>query len=191
MAGQRTLTPRTRSAWRKWLETNHDTATEVWVTYYKKHTGKPTVGYDAAVEEAICFGWIDGQVRTIDDERYRQRYTPRTEKSKWSEPNKKRANRMIREGLMTPAGMAKIREAKKDGRWENPQPNVRTCKMPEDLRTALERNKRAFGNWQKFSPSCKMQYIYWVDEAKREETRTRRIRETVKRSAVNKKAGIP
>ena len=95
---------RSRAAWRNWLQKNHKARTEVWLVYYKKHTGKPTVTYDDAVEEALCFGWIDSTVRTIDDERYMQKFTPRRPGSVWSETNIKRARRMIDQGLMTESG---------------------------------------------------------------------------------------
>ena len=100
-----------RRAWRFWLEKNGPRDKEVWVIFYKKHTGKPSVSYEEAVEEAICFGWIDGILRRVDDERYAQKFTPRAEKTVWSETNARRANKMIREGRMTEAGLTKYRGA--------------------------------------------------------------------------------
>src|SRR3954463_13527471 len=102
-----TLHPTTRAAWRAWLAANHDRETEIWLVYNKRHTGEPRVEYDDAVEEALCFGWIDSIVRTIDADRHAQKFTPRKAKSKWSEFNKERFARLVREGKMTAAGLAK------------------------------------------------------------------------------------
>ena len=107
----------TGDEWRDWLEKNHNVAKEVWLLLYKKHTGKPSIPYENAVEQALCFGWIDSIVRRIDDEKHAQKYTPRRKRSIWSELNKTRANRMMKQGLMTEAGLAKIRQAKENGEW--------------------------------------------------------------------------
>jgi len=104
-----------RDDWRAWLKVNHAIKKEIWLIYYKKHTGKPRILYDAAVEEALCFGWIDSIVKKIDAEKYAQKFTPRKDTSGWSEPNKRRVERMIKQGRMTEAGMARIRAAKKNG----------------------------------------------------------------------------
>ena len=107
----------TRGDWRTWLERNHDAQSEVWLVFYKKHTGKPTIPYDSAVEEALCFGWIDSIIKRVDNERYVRKFTPRKGRSIWSKLNKKRASKMIREGRMTEAGLKMIDEAKKSGEW--------------------------------------------------------------------------
>ncbi|MHA2033335.1 MAG: YdeI/OmpD-associated family protein, partial [Candidatus Kariarchaeaceae archaeon] len=107
-----------RKDWRNWLQTNFDKFDKVWLVYYKKHTNKPSIPYNHAVEEALCFGWIDGKVKRIDDERYMQRYTPRKPKSKWSDSNRKRVESMIKEKKMTKHGLIHVTAAKKDGRWE-------------------------------------------------------------------------
>jgi hypothetical protein len=104
--------------WRAWLEDNHASKEEVWLMIYKKHSGKPSVTLEQAVEEAVCFGWIDSQMQPIDAERHAQRFTPRRKTSNWSERNKERAARLIEEGRMTEAGLAKIEEAKRSGRWD-------------------------------------------------------------------------
>ena len=112
----KTLYITNRVDWRAWLERNNDTEKEVWLIYYKKHTGKPRIPYDDAVEEALCFGWIDSTVKRVDDEKFAQKFTPRKNKSNWSDLNKKRAKKMIREGRMTKAGLTKIEEAKRNGK---------------------------------------------------------------------------
>lgn len=179
-----------RDAWRTWLEANHDKETEIWLVYYKKHTQKPSVQYEEAVQEAICFGWIDSIVKRIDDEKYMQKYTPRKPNSIWSQLNKKRAEKMIKEGRMTDAGRAKIEEAKENGQWDKATSSKRTFAMPPDLKKALKGNQAAWDNFTSFTKSQQNMYIGWVVSAKREETRERRIREVVKRSALNQKPGM-
>jgi uncharacterized protein YdeI (YjbR/CyaY-like superfamily) len=111
--------------WRTWLEANHATQDEVWLMIYKRHAETPSVTLTETVEEALCFGWIDSQMQPIDGERHAQRFTPRRKTSNWSERNKERAARLIEQGRMTDAGLAKIEEAKRNGRWDRtPRPNV-------------------------------------------------------------------
>jgi uncharacterized protein YdeI (YjbR/CyaY-like superfamily) len=179
-----------REEWRKWLEQHHDSASELWLVYYKVHTKKESVKYGEAVEEALCFGWIDSKVRKIDDEQYMQRYTPRKEGSNWSESNKKRVQKMIRAGRMTPAGMAKIESAKNDGSWDRLDDIDRDITVPEDLKAALALNPAANENFDKFPPSAQKQYLWWLKSAKRAETREKRLREIVERADKNIKPGI-
>jgi uncharacterized protein YdeI (YjbR/CyaY-like superfamily) len=177
-----------RQDWRIWLENHHDKKKEIWLIYYKKHTGKPRIPYDDAVEEAICFGWIDTTVKRIDDEKFAQKFTPRQEKSQWSELNKKRARKMIKEGRMTKAGLAKIKELlKSDKKGLKPKPVKKKLPMPSDLKKALERNKKARANFQNFATSYQQLYIGWIISAKKEETRERRIKRAVKLAAENNK----
>jgi uncharacterized protein YdeI (YjbR/CyaY-like superfamily) len=179
-----------RADWRAWLEKNHKKEKEVWLIHYKKHTGKATLTYDDAIEEALCYGWVDGLLRSLDNERYILRYSPRRKKSIWSELNKKRANRMIKQGQMTQAGLAKIREAKKNGEWAKATVRDDPKQIPADLKKVLAANPSARKNFENFPPSSQKQYIWWITEAKKAETRGRRISETVRRSEQNKKPGI-
>ena len=117
----KTLRVETRDAWRDWLAEYHESEAEVWLVFLKSHTGQPNVPYDEAVEEALCFGWIDSLIKRLDDARYARRFTPRRSGSVWSETNKKRAEKMITEGLMTDAGMVFVGEAKVSGEWERAQ----------------------------------------------------------------------
>jgi uncharacterized protein YdeI (YjbR/CyaY-like superfamily) len=181
---------KSRHLWRKWLEKNHGKKKEVWLVYFKKHTGKPSVSHAEAVEEALCFGWIDSRVNRIDEERFVQKYTPRKPKSLWSLINKRAAERMIAEGKMTSAGMKEIEKAKKDGRWSRAYTSRKRMRMPQDLRKALMSNKMAWKNFSNFANSYQNMYIGWVMDAKRDETRLKRIKEVVKRSARNKKSGM-
>lgn len=179
-----------REEWRRWLEEHHDSASEVWLIYYKVHSKKKSVRYEEAVEEALCFGWIDSKVKTIDDEQYMQRYTPRQQGSNWSESNKKRVQKLIQTGQMTPAGMAKIESAKRDGSWERLDDIDREITIPEDLEAALALNPAAKENFENFPPSSQKQYLWWLKSAKRTATREKRLREIVKRAAKNIKPGI-
>jgi uncharacterized protein YdeI (YjbR/CyaY-like superfamily) len=179
-----------REEWRRWLEEHHDSASEVWLVYYKVHTKKESVRYEEAVEEALCFGWIDSKVKTIDDEQYMQRYTPRQDGSNWSESNKRRVRKLIETGRMTPAGMAKIDLAKRDGSWNRLDDIDREITVPEDLEAALAHNHTAKENFENYPLSSKKQYLWWLKSAKRAETREKRLREIVKRAEKNIKAGI-
>lgn len=180
-----------RDKWRIWLKKNHKARKEIWLIYYKKHSGKPRIPYDDAVEEALCFGWIDSTVKRIDDEKYAQKFTPRRNKSNWSELNIKRAREMIAQGKMARAGLAKFDEAKKTIKKENKvKPAKKRLAIPPDLKKALSTNKKARENFTNFAPSYRRLYIGWITDAKKQETREKRIRQTVERSAQNKKPGM-
>jgi len=186
-----TLYVTNRQDWRAWLKKSHQTEKQIWLIYYKKHTGKPRIPYDDAVEEALCFGWIDSTVRRIDDERYAQKFTPRSNKSDWSELNIKRAEKMMREGRMTKAGLAKFDETKKNIKKEKKvKPAKKRLVIPPDLKKALSTNKKSWENFNNFAPSYKRLYIGWITDAKKQETREKRIRQTVKWSTQNKKPGM-
>ncbi len=187
---ENTLYVTTRQQWRKWLEENHVTQNEIWLIYYKKHTGKPRISYEDAVEEAICFGWIDSLIKRIDDEKYMQKYTPRNDNSVWSEINRKRAEKMIEERKMTPAGLKKIDAAKKNGNWQKAYSSTRKIEMLPELERALKVNDTAWLNFNNFTDSYKNMYISWVSAAKREATRQHRIKEVVRRSEQNQKPGM-
>ena len=179
-----------RDAWREWLREHHSSRTEIWLVVFKKRAGKACVNYDDAVEEALCFGWIDGMVRRIDDEKHAWRFTPRKARSIWSDTNKHRVEQMIESGRMTESGMALVRAAKASGDWERSDTRARTGEVPEDLDEALAANPRAMVNFNAFAPGYRATYIAWVNAAKRAETRRKRIERVVSRSAQNTKPGI-
>ncbi len=179
-----------RDQWRAWLVENHATAEELWLVFHKKHTGKPGLAYDGAVEEALCFGWIDGILKRIDDEKHMNRFCPRRAGSIWSERNKERVRRMIEAGRMTEAGLAKIREAKKNGQWDKAAERQDTTVVPAELTAALAKDERARRNFEKLAPSYRRQFIYWVGTAKRDETRRKRVEETVRMIRENKRLGM-
>lgn len=176
-----------RHEWRAWLEQNYATSTGIWLVYYKKGSGKPSVTYDEAVEEALCFGWIDNRVNAMDEARYMQAFTPRKPKSSWSKVNKQRVERLIEAGLMTPAGLEKITAAKQDGSWTLLDA-IEELQFSADFLAVLNANPSAYNHFMAFSPSVKKNIIRWIESAKRPETRQKRIEETVTLAAQNIKA---
>ena len=179
-----------RTQWRKWLEQNHDKASEALVIHYRKDSGKKGLNHFEAVEDALCFGWIDSILRRLDNERFVLKYTPRKANSVWSKVNKDKAEQLIKAGLMTPAGMAKIEEAKKNGNWDNAYTSLIKETLPTDLKQALMRNKKAWYNFQKFATTYRNMYTGWLDSAKTDATRQKRIAEIIYRSERNIKPGI-
>lgn len=184
------LTFTNRESWRIWLEKNHADSDGIWMVYYKKQSKKISITYDEGVEEALCFGWIDSLVRTIDESRYKQKYTPRNPKSIWSELNKARVRRLTDEGRMTEAGLRLVEAAKKSGEWQKDRSAPRVVEMPEALQAALESNPVALENFNSFAPSYHRMYVGWVSGAKRDETRAKRIRKVVDRSEKNLKPDL-
>jgi uncharacterized protein YdeI (YjbR/CyaY-like superfamily) len=165
----------TRAEWRVWLEEHHTKEREAWLLHYKKGAGKNSLTYEEAVEEALCFGWIDGLLQSLDAEKFALRYSPRKGKSIWSEINKQRAERLIREGRMTQAGLAKIAQAKENGEWEAATKREEVNAIPADLERALQSHKTALATFKQWPASRKKQYLWWLASAKRAETREKRI----------------
>ena len=180
-----------RKEWRSWLEKNHDKEDGIWLIHYKKSSGEKRLSHPEAVEEALCFGWIDSRLKRVDDDRYVLRYTPRKGKSVWSKINKDTAEKMIALGKMTEMGYQKINMAKKQGLWDTAYTNKLRERLPSDLKKALMSNQVAWRNFKNFANSYRNMYIGWVNNAKTEVTRKKRIHEVVKRSEENKKPGIP
>ena len=175
-----------RAAWRAWLRHHHRTSPGVWLVYHKKGSGIPSVSYAEAVEEALCFGWIDSKIHAIDSLRYRQIFTPRKPRSTWSKLNKRRVAALIRGKRMTAAGMAKITAARKDGSWKSLD-EVDNLRMPAELTRALAADTQARRYFEEFSDSARKLIIRWITSAKRPETRLKRIRTTVSLASLNKK----
>lgn len=179
-----------RDEWRAWLRENHGTKKGVWLLHYKKHTSKPSIPYDDAIEEALCFGWIDSIIKKIDDEKFARKFTPRKGKSRWSELNKKRARRMMKAGKMTEAGIAKIREAKKSGEWFKTAPARKEIVIPSYIKEALAANKKALDFFNSLASSYKRKLVGWITSAKREETRKRRLAGAIRLLEQNRKLGM-
>ncbi|EJN60146.1 YdeI/OmpD-associated family protein [Halogranum rubrum] len=168
-----------REEFRNWLEEYHDTADELWVGYYKVDAERSGISYGESVEEALCYGWIDGLVNRIDDERYMRRFTPRKPDSKWSKQNTKRAKSMVEAGRMTSAGIDSIEAAKESGEWQNAYRVGDDHAISPELKRALLQNETAWANFQQFSNSSQYGYIAWIDDAKTTATRKSRIEQTV------------
>jgi len=166
----------TRAAWRLWLAENHDKEKSgVWLVFFKKHTREPTLEYDDAVEEALCFGWVDSIVKRIDDGTYCRKFTPRKDESLWAASNKQRVKKIIQEGRMTEFGMAKIRAAKKLGAWDKDPRPLLSLEMPTDFAAGLAENQKAKDFFDKLAPSHRKIYLWWITSAKRAETKAARI----------------
>jgi len=169
-----TLLVTTRKQWRAWLQAHGHKEKDIWLIYHKKHTGQPRIPYDDAVEEALCFGWIDTKVKRIDDDRFMQRYTPRRRNSPWSLLNRRRAEEMIKQDLMQPAGMVCIDHAKENGRWQAALKYREVPEMPGELADQLEKNKEFKAQFEQLAPSKKRGILRWIGTAKKSETRERR-----------------
>jgi len=172
-------TPGNREQWRIWLEENHSTETEVWLVFLKKHTRKPNLSYNDSVEEALCFGWIDGVKRSIDKDRYMHRFSPRKLNSRWSRSNKERVQHLFEKGQITAAGKRAIEQAKKNGNWAEPESARGHLSMPTELNDQLNLCPKAATFFASLAPSYQQQYIAWIGTAKRPETRQRRLVEAI------------
>jgi uncharacterized protein YdeI (YjbR/CyaY-like superfamily) len=176
-----------REEWRAWLDANHESAESVWLVTFKKASGKPYVSYDAVVEEAICFGWIDSLRRRLDDERSMLMLSPRKLGSAWSKVNKERVERMNAAGKMHPAGLRKIEQSKTDGSWIFLD-DVEALIIPDDLAVALAEYENAEENFAAFPRSVKRGILEWIKQAKRAGTRSKRVRETAELASKNIRA---
>ena len=189
----KTTHPATRSQWRKWLEKNHSSFSGVWLIYYKKDSGKRKFNYADAVEEALCFGWIDSLPRKLDHQRAMLKFTPRKPKSVWSKLNKQRIEKLIDQKLMTAAGINKIEAAKNDGSWDtlnHADFHAENNSLPEYLKKALNKNKKALENFHAFASGYRKRLLFWIDSAKTPATKAARIKQTLAMAAANKKPGL-
>jgi len=176
-----------REEWRSWLAQNHDKKDQAWLLYYKKNSDKKGISLDESVEEAICFGWIDSKLRKIDYEKFALRFSPRKPKSVWSKINREKAEKLMLTGKMSEAGMATIKKAKASGSWENAYTNRIKDALPFDVEEALRKNEKAWSNFQNFANSYRNMYIGWINGAKTEETRKKRIEKVVRQALQNRK----
>jgi uncharacterized protein YdeI (YjbR/CyaY-like superfamily) len=186
-APQPSIHPPSRSEWRNWLAANHHRTTGVWLVSYKKATGKPRFEYDDAVDEALCFGWIDSKPNKLDAERTLLWFAPRRPGTGWSRPNKLRVERVLEAGLMAEAGLRKVDQAKSDGSWEKLDA-IEDLIIPDDLAQALDSYPEATHNFNAFPRSAKRGILEWVSTAKTPSTRTKRIDETARLANRNERA---
>jgi uncharacterized protein YdeI (YjbR/CyaY-like superfamily) len=173
-----------RAAWRAWLKRNHATSHGVWLVYDKAAAGKRRLLYDDVVNEAVSFGWIDSRSRSLNDERKMLYLSPRKRKSPWTRSNKERVARLVKQRLMTDAGLVVVEAAKKNGSWDV-YDAVEQLSIPSDLEAALVENEAARQNFAAFSPSNKKQLLWYVASAKHSETRKKRIARVVNSAAQN------
>lgn len=175
-----TIYHKNRNSWRQWLQKNHSIAKGIWFVYYKKHTGKPSVSYIESVEEALCFGWIDSTKKRLDNERYVHKFTPRKEKSNWSETNKKLVKKLIENKKMTEAGMKKVIAAKQNGEWDKEEPDINNFSFSADILTVFKSNKIAYDNFNSLTNKQKAQYPAWIMSAKKKETQMNRLNKLIR-----------
>lgn len=171
MADPQVVSFKTQKDWAKWLAKHHDTCEEgVWLRMYKKATKIPSVDYPQALEEALCYGWIDGQKKSYDAESWIQKFTPRRKRSPWSKINIGHVERLTKEGRMQPTGVAQVEAAKADGRWEQAYSSASTMEMPEDFLRELKKDKKAYAFFQKLNKANLYAIFYRLTTAKKPET---------------------
>jgi uncharacterized protein YdeI (YjbR/CyaY-like superfamily) len=189
MIAMKTLHVTERDEWRAWLQANGGREKEIWLVFFKRHTGKARLEYEDAVEEALCFGWIDSIIRRLDDERYAQKFTPRKPNSNWSALNIARAKKMIAAGRMTPVGAAFV----DTGQLRRPPAKPAGAaaeKVPAYFLAALAADEKARTFFTNLAPSYRRLYVRWVDSAKKEETRQRRLAEALATLRAGRKLGL-
>jgi len=178
--------PKSRQEWREWLEKNHIGKQSIWLIYYKKKSKVSTVSYNEAVDEALCFGWIDSKAKPLDDERYMQFFSKRKNNSVWSKINKGKVERLVKEGLMTKAGFEIIEKAKQNGSWTILD-EAEALIIPQDLEDNFKMNQDAKKYFVRLSRSDKRNILQWLVLAKRPETRQKRITEIIRCADLNQK----
>jgi len=182
----KTLDVRNAAAWRRWLATHHATASEIWLVFHKAHTGKASIPYEEAVNEALCFGWVDSLITRLDDDRYARKFTPRKANSAWSPSNRRRYAQLEAAGRLAAPGVKRPPTA----RIATPGPLPDVSKVPADVATALEAEPKAWSYFQSLAPSHRRRYLLWIVMAKQDDTRQRRLREAVRLLARGKKLGL-
>jgi uncharacterized protein YdeI (YjbR/CyaY-like superfamily) len=181
----KTLEARTLEQWRSWLIDHHASESEVWLVFHKRHTGQASVAYEDAVDEALCFGWIDSLVKRLDDERYARKFTPRKVDSKWSSSNRQRYAQLKASGRLMPAG---LNRAPTDRSGDAPRPSL--ARIPPYIQEALKNHPAAWSFFESLAPSHRRMYLGWIDSAKQQETKTRRLEEALRMLAAGQKLGL-
>jgi uncharacterized protein YdeI (YjbR/CyaY-like superfamily) len=181
----KTFAAETAEQWRKWLAEHHDCESDVWLVFYKRHTGRKSIAYEDAVDEALCFGWIDSLIKRLDDDRYARKFTPRNADSKWSTLNRRRYAALQQSGRLMPAGVARP-PTDRDG----DAPRLPSSGVPKHIADALKRHPVAWSFFQRLAPSHQRQYMVWINSAKRPETRLKRLNEAIRKLKSGKKPGL-
>ena len=181
----KTLDVRSCEEWRTWLAAHHASETEVWLVFHKRQTGRRSIAYDGAVDEALCVGWIDSLIKRLDDDRYARKFTPRKPDSRWSTANRNRYAKLQAAGRLTRAGLER---APTDRSGDAPRPSP--SKVPQYIQQALRSRPAASNYFESLAPSYRRMYIAWIDSAKQQETKTRRLQEAISLLAVGKKLGL-
>ena len=181
----KTLDLRSRARWRAWLEANHASASEIWLVFHKPHTGKTAIDYEDSVEEALCFGWVDSLIRRLDDDRYARKFTPRTSGSFWSDPNRERYAKVEALGLLAQAGRERAPTANR-----YPRRRKRSSALPAYIEKAFKTDARAWATFERLTPRERIMYVGWIENAKREETKLRRLKEAIRLLAKGEVLGL-
>jgi uncharacterized protein YdeI (YjbR/CyaY-like superfamily) len=181
----KTLDARTAEQWRRWLAGHHDSASEVWLVFHKRPTRRASIAYEDAVDEAICFGWVDSLIKRLDGARYARKFTPRKPDSIWSSSNRKRYARLKASGRLMPAGLDR---APTDRRPDARRPLPST--VPQYIQEALRKRPKARSSFERLAPSHRRRYVAWIDFAKQQETKMRRLQEVIRLLAAGKELGL-
>jgi uncharacterized protein YdeI (YjbR/CyaY-like superfamily) len=177
-----------RAEWRAWLAEHHGASDGVWLVFWRRRSGRTGLSYEEAIQEALCFGWIDGKAAKLDDERTMLRFSPRKRGSGWARSNKLRIERLLADGLMTEAGLARVEQARQDGSWTRLDA-VEDLVVPDDLAAAFAGQPGARDHWDSFPRSVRRSALEWIVQAKRPETRARRVTETARLAARGERPG--
>jgi uncharacterized protein YdeI (YjbR/CyaY-like superfamily) len=181
----KTVDAKTPERWRRWLAGHHDSEAEVWLVFTKRHTGRGSITYQEAVDEALCFGWIDSLIKRLDDTRYARKFTPRKPESKWATTNRQRYAHLKASGRLAPAG---LNRAPTDRNGDAPRSTP--SKIPSYIKEALSCSRAAWTYFERLAPSYRRMYIAWIDSAKQQETKMRRLQEAIRLLAAGKKLGM-
>ena len=173
-----TFVAQTADQWRKWLDKHHDSSTEVWLVFHKVHTGVASIAYLDALDEALCFGWVDSLVKRLDESRYARKFTPRKANSRWSTTNRKRYSALKAAGRLTPSGANRAPTDRRDD--SRPTRFRMPATLPPYIQTALNKHAAARRRFDPLAPSHQRRYVGWIESAKREETKARRLREAIR-----------
>ena len=181
----KTLTVETAEQWREWLQKHHDLESEIWLVFHRRQTGRASIAYEDAVDEALCVGWVDSLIKRIDDSRYARKFTPRKADSRWSAINRGRYEQLKARGRLAPAGLDR---APTDRTYEPPPPVP--SRVPEYIQAAVGRNSAALRTFEKLAPSHRRRYVLWIDSAKQDDTKSRRLKEAIRLLAAGKPLGL-